>query len=159
MATVCSRGWSRPALLRERRAPERHALFWELTNAYATHGPLRVKRVLSVIEHVGTSWVKHVSPPYCHNTRMEMASALLDCREYSSSSLHTHGIMGWGSTPSIFLAGLEAHPWGSHACSIPRQQGCWVRSRTAVGVGGPGQGHLLRSALHPLSLGGVKGRL
>jgi len=33
------------------------------------------------------------------------------------SNSKPHGVMGWGSTPSIFLAGLAAHPWGPHACS------------------------------------------
>ena len=28
--------------------------------------------------------------------------------------------MGWGSTPSLFLARLAADPWGSPACLIPR---------------------------------------
>ena len=65
---------------------------------------------------------------------------------------------GWGSTPSIFLAGLAAHPWGSHACSIPRQQGCRVRSHHCWGWW-PWQSHLLGCALHPCKPWGVMGRL
>ena len=38
-----------------------------------------------------------------------------------------------------------------------RQRGCWVRSRTTVGVDGPGKVIILGCALHPLSLGGGGG--
>ena len=38
--------------------------------------------------------------------------------------------MGWGSTPSLFLAGLAAHPWGPSARFIP----CLGRACTPVAV-------------------------
>ena len=38
--------------------------------------------------------------------------------------------MGWGSTPSLFLAGLAAHPWGPSARFIP----CLGRACTPVEV-------------------------
>jgi len=123
---------------------------------HQSHAPLRVSRVLSTIEHVPPSWVKHVSPAYCHHTHIELASALLDCRDYSSS-LYTHGIMGWpGSTPSIFWP-VWRHILGVPCVFYPTPTGmlgplahrCWGRWAKATFWDAP---------FTPLSLGGVKSR-
>jgi hypothetical protein len=79
-----------------------------------SHGPLWVNRVLSTIEHVTPSWVKHVSPAYCHNTRMGLWVGV------------RHPLIIWPVWRHILGGPMRV---SSHTNR--------VRSRTAVGVGGP----------------------
>jgi hypothetical protein len=83
------------------------------------------------------------------NASFDLASALSVCRDYGSSLQYTQRIMGWGLTPSIFLAGLAAHPWGSHACSIPRHRGAGSARAPLLGLM-PWQGHRFGMRPSPL---------
>jgi len=67
--------------------------------------------------------------------------------------IHAWGY-GVGFDTLYFFGRFGGTSLGPHACFIPPQWRCRVRSRTAVRVGGPGQGHLFGMRPSPLSLGG-----